>query len=70
MPLQGMLKVLQEKRANWARQTKPQATTLISLWFCGYSSCVLIFAVMSRNRINIPESISGVHGFTCLTVRP
>ena len=31
-----MLKVLQEKRANWAQQTKPQATTLISLWFCGY----------------------------------
>lgn len=65
-----MLKVLQEKRANWARQTKPQATTFIIV--CGFvvSSCVLIFAVMSRNRINIPESISGVHGFTCLTVRP
>lgn len=33
--LKEMLKVLQEKRVNWAQQTKPQATTLISLWFCG-----------------------------------
>lgn len=30
--LKEMLKVLQEKRGNWAQQTKPQATTLISLW--------------------------------------
>ena len=34
-------------------KTKPQARTLISLWFCG--QFVLIFAVIGHNTINIPE---------------
>ena len=36
-------------------KTELQARTLISLWFCGYSSHVLIFAVIGHNTIKIPE---------------
>ena len=38
------------KRPIRREKTEPQARTLISLWFCGYSLHVLIFAVIGQHN--------------------
>ena len=52
--ISGMLLCCKIK-ASWARETKLQARILIS--FCGFVASwrTLIFAVIGRNTINIPE---------------
>ena len=50
--ISGMLLFAREKPIR-CEKTKPQARTLISLWFCG--QFVLIFVLIGHNTINIPE---------------
>ena len=65
--ISGMFFFLQEKKPIRREKTKPQARTLISLWFCGLLACPNLCCDWSQ-RNKHSWNISSVHGFPGRTV--